>query len=110
MFGVLDLATEMHGCRFSIGVRNTHDKSMRLAMTVGYPCFFARTWRSAAISRLGHHQIRSNTLTVFLVDRGRTIAVFVGLNSICCTSNADDLTPPVPIRFPATTAYGLAVR
>ena len=54
-------------------------------------------------------KIRSNTLTVFLVDRGRTIAIFVGLNSICCTSNADDLTPPVPIRFPAATAYGLAV-
>ncbi len=36
MFGVLDLATEMQGCRFSIGVRNSHDKSMRLAMTCGY--------------------------------------------------------------------------
>ncbi|MGA8439244.1 MAG: hypothetical protein WB762_20735 [Candidatus Sulfotelmatobacter sp.] len=30
-FGVLDLATEMEGCRFSIGLRNSHDKSMRLA-------------------------------------------------------------------------------
>src|SRR6266852_2476241 len=39
LFGVLDLATEMHGCRFSIGVRNSHDKSMRLAMTVGYRVF-----------------------------------------------------------------------
>ncbi len=36
-FGVLDLATEMEGCRFSIGLRNSHDKSMRLAMTCGYP-------------------------------------------------------------------------
>src|ERR1041385_5239519 len=36
MFGILDLATEMEGCRFSIGLRNSHDKSMRLAMTVGY--------------------------------------------------------------------------
>src|SRR3954462_11773395 len=39
MFGVLDLDTGMHGCRFSIGVRNSHDKSMRLAMTVGYRVF-----------------------------------------------------------------------
>ena len=39
MFGALDLATEMHGCRFSIGVRNSHDKTMRLAMTVGYRVF-----------------------------------------------------------------------
>ena len=29
----------MHGCRFSIGIRNAHDKSMRLAMTVGYRVF-----------------------------------------------------------------------
>jgi hypothetical protein len=39
MFGVLDLATEMSGCRFSIGLRNSHNKSMRLAMTCGYRVF-----------------------------------------------------------------------
>src|ERR1035437_7294427 len=39
MFGVLDLDTGMHGCRFSIGIRNAHDKSMRLALTVGYKVF-----------------------------------------------------------------------
>jgi hypothetical protein len=38
-FGVLDLATEMEGCRFSIGLRNSHHKSMRLAMTCGYRVF-----------------------------------------------------------------------
>jgi hypothetical protein len=37
--GVLDLATEMAGCRFSIGLRNSGDKSMRLAMTCGYRVF-----------------------------------------------------------------------
>ncbi len=36
MFGVLDLDTGMTGCSFSIGIRNSHDKSMRLALTVGY--------------------------------------------------------------------------
>jgi hypothetical protein len=36
MFGVLDLDYEFTGCRFSIGIRNSNDKSMRLAMTVGY--------------------------------------------------------------------------
>jgi len=36
MFGVLDLETQMHGCRFSIGIRNGNDKSLRLALTVGY--------------------------------------------------------------------------
>jgi hypothetical protein len=39
MFGVVDLDTGMHGCRFSIGIRNAHDKSMRLALTVGYRVF-----------------------------------------------------------------------
>jgi hypothetical protein len=52
MFGVLDLATEMEGCRFSLGLRNSHDKSMRLAMTCGIACSCARTWRSPATSRL----------------------------------------------------------
>jgi Domain of unknown function (DUF932) len=35
MFGVLDLATGFEGCRFSIGIRNSHDKSFRLAITAG---------------------------------------------------------------------------
>jgi hypothetical protein len=39
-YGVLDLVTpndgEFHGCSFSLGLRNSHDKSMRLAMTCGY--------------------------------------------------------------------------
>jgi hypothetical protein len=30
MFGVLDLETQMEGCLFSIGIRNSHDKSIRL--------------------------------------------------------------------------------
>lgn len=36
MFGVMDLEAGIVGLRFSVGIRNAHDKSMRLAMTVGY--------------------------------------------------------------------------
>src|SRR5438876_8141444 len=36
MFGVLDLEQGVTGVNFSIGVRNANDRSMRLAMTVGY--------------------------------------------------------------------------
>src|SRR5437867_3935457 len=36
MFGVLDLEQGVTGVNFSIGVRNANDKSMLLAMTVGY--------------------------------------------------------------------------
>jgi hypothetical protein len=39
MFGVLDLETEWSGVHFAIGVRNANDKSMRLALTVGYRVF-----------------------------------------------------------------------
>src|SRR5205809_7934585 len=39
MFGVLDLDTGMPSCRFSIGVRNSHDRSMRLAVVVGVRVF-----------------------------------------------------------------------
>ena len=36
MFGVLDLEYGIAGVRFSIGIRNANDKSMRLAMCIGY--------------------------------------------------------------------------
>src|SRR5712691_4972649 len=36
MFGVLDLEYGISGVKFSIGIRNANDKSMRLAMTIGY--------------------------------------------------------------------------
>ena len=39
MFGILDLQTEMEGCRFAIGIRNSHDKSFRLGLTVGIRVF-----------------------------------------------------------------------
>src|SRR6266404_5374784 len=50
-FGVLDLETEMEGCRFSIGLRNSHDKSMRLAMTCGYRVFVCSNRAFARDSR-----------------------------------------------------------
>jgi hypothetical protein len=36
LFGVLDLDFEFTGTRFSIGIRNSNDKSLRLAMVVGF--------------------------------------------------------------------------
>lgn len=39
LFGVLDLETTFEGCRFSLGIRNANDKSMRLGLTVGYRVF-----------------------------------------------------------------------
>ncbi len=39
MFGVMELDQGMHGARFALGIRNAHDKSLRLAVTVGYRVF-----------------------------------------------------------------------
>ena len=58
MFGVLDLATEMEGCRFSIGVRNSHDKSMRRPSWAnsGRPGSHARSSLRAVSARLTRTQ------------------------------------------------------
>jgi uncharacterized protein DUF932 len=39
MFGVLDLETQMECCRFSVGIRNSHDKSLRLGLCSGLKVF-----------------------------------------------------------------------
>jgi hypothetical protein len=39
MFGVIDLSSGFDGCRFAIGLRNSHDKSLRLSCTVGLRVF-----------------------------------------------------------------------
>jgi hypothetical protein len=39
MFGVMDLNSQFAEGRFSIGLRNSNDKSMRLALTAGYRVF-----------------------------------------------------------------------
>jgi hypothetical protein len=39
MFGLMELDQTFTGCRFALGIRNSHDKTMRLAMTVGYKVF-----------------------------------------------------------------------
>ena len=38
MFGVMDLTTGFEGCRFALGLRNSHDKSFRLSICCGLRC------------------------------------------------------------------------
>lgn len=38
-FGLLELSHGFTGARFALGLRNSHDKTMRLALTVGYRVF-----------------------------------------------------------------------
>ena len=39
LFGVLDLEMQFDGCRFTLGIRNANDKSMRLGLVVGFRVF-----------------------------------------------------------------------
>jgi hypothetical protein len=39
MFGLMELDQTFAGCLFALGLRNSHDKTMRLALTVGYRMF-----------------------------------------------------------------------
>jgi hypothetical protein len=39
LFGVMDLEQGFDDARDSLGIRNANDKSMRLALTVGYRVF-----------------------------------------------------------------------
>ena len=36
MFGIMELETTFGGCRFALGLRNSHDRSLALGITVGY--------------------------------------------------------------------------
>jgi hypothetical protein len=36
MFGIMELETQFHACRFALGLRNSHDRSMRLGLVCGY--------------------------------------------------------------------------
>lgn len=45
MFGVMDLSSGFDGCRFAIGLRNSHDKSFRLSVTTASESLFVRILR-----------------------------------------------------------------
>ena len=123
MFGALDLATEMHGCRFSIGVRNSHDKTMRLAMTVGYRVFvcsnmafsgdlapvldksrdFSTGWHSRINShpRQCHHN-RLQTAGVRLRRLAEDYWHFSGPNLNALNNGADDFALGRPPLYPSS--------
>ncbi len=64
MFGVMDLNQDFSGCRFAIGLRNSNDKSMRLALTVGYRVFICDNMAfSGDIYPLSHKHTRNLELS-----------------------------------------------
>ncbi len=81
MFGVMDLDASFEGGRFSIGLRNSNDKSMRLALTAGYRVFVCDNMAfSGDFSPLLHKHTSKLNLTdsiAVAVDR-----IYRGLDSL----------------------------
>lgn len=64
MFGVMDLSRAFDGGCFSIGLRNSNDKSMRLALTAGYRVFVCDNMAfSGDFAPLIHKHTRNLELT-----------------------------------------------
>ena len=81
LFGVMDLEAGMDGARYSLGIRNANDKSMRLGLTVGYRVSYATTWRSTATSRPCSPSIRSIS---FLRTRSTSVSAGCSATSTPC--------------------------
>ncbi len=63
MFGVMDLNCQFTEGRFSIGLRNSNDKSMRLALTAGYRVFVCDNMAfSGDFAPLSHKHTRNLAL------------------------------------------------
>lgn len=100
VFGVLDLATEMEGCRFSIGLRNSHDKGMRLAMTCGYRVFVCSNMAFAGDFT---PVLAKHSRSFSLIDRGVSARTIWGLSN-ALPSAFKELDPILP--FKATAKLG----
>jgi hypothetical protein len=98
MFGVLDLQTQMEGCRFAIGIRNSHDKSLRPGTHRRSACVrmiqYGLQWRlhtcnNVAIigpqrrqSRLGQKSTQAGTEPQVVPDASHSLHMFSKANSV----------------------------
>src|ERR1017187_7253368 len=65
MFGVMDLSSGFDGCRFAIGLRNSHDKSFRLSVTIGL-----RLWRACHKRSYAQHLFMCSKPAEMLAGEG----------------------------------------
>lgn len=82
MFGVIELDQGMHGARFALGVRNSHDKSFRLAITVGYRVFVCENLAFSGdfepvLAKHSKHFSLQNALSVGVDDMQRNFKPMV---------------------------------
>lgn len=82
MFGVMEIDQGMHGARFALGIRNSHDKSLRLAITVGYRVFVCENLAfsgdfSPVLAKHSKHFSLSNALSIGVDDMQRNFEPMV---------------------------------
>jgi len=96
LFGLMELETTFNGCRFAIGIRNSHDKSMRLAMTVGYRVFVCENMAfhgdfQPVLAKHSKHFSLQNALSVGVDQMQRSFKPMVEAVELWRTSQLTDV-------------------
>jgi len=82
MFGVMDLSSGFDGCRFAIGLRNSHDKSFRPSCTVGLRVFVSENLAfhgefTPVLAKHSKHFSLEDSLAILYTYINRTPAVWL---------------------------------
>lgn len=95
MFGLLELDYEFSGVRFAIGIRNANDKSMRLALTVGYRVFVCSNmaFKGDFTPVLSKHSKNFNLVDSLSIGVDRIQRNFEPLKQSICDWKANILSP-----------------
>lgn len=95
MFGLIELDYEFSGVRFAIGLRNANDKSMRLALTVGYKVFVCSNmmFKGDFTPVLSKHSKNFNLVDALSIGVDRIQRSFEPLKTSICDWRANILSP-----------------
>src|ERR1044071_4481232 len=95
MFGLLEMDYEFSGVRFAIGIRNANDKSMRLALTVGYRVFVCSNmaFKGDFSPVLSKHSKNFDLLDALTIGVDRIQRNFKPLETTICDWKANILSP-----------------
>ncbi|MGA2147317.1 MAG: DUF932 domain-containing protein [Bryobacteraceae bacterium] len=97
MFGVMELDQGMDGARFALGIRNSHDKSFRLAITVGYRVFVCENLAfhgdyNPVLAKHSKHLSLQNVLSVGVDNMQRNFTPMVEAVERWRTSQLSDVS------------------
>jgi hypothetical protein len=102
MFGVMELDQGMNGARFALGIRNSHDKSFRLAITVGYRVFVCENLAfhgdyNPVLAKHSKHFSLQNVLSVGVDNMQRNFGPMVEAVERWRTSQLSDVSAKLMI-------------